>query len=162
MTPCRAIIAIGFLVAFVPPTDVAASLPIRTRNLGFEDGRVGEIPPGWAPNTNAGSFTAALSREHPHRGTGCLEIQRDTVRVVQLCAAYQMIDATPYRGRRVRLSGWIRFEPASSNDSSGSARLWIRSNGYPWSYDEGADHPVRSSPWTRAQVVCEVAQDASY
>ena len=133
------------------------------RNFGFEEGTPGVVPTGWsAPSTLVAGFRAVSSRDHPHGGTACLEISRDAVTKVQVCAVYQSIAAASYRGRRVRLSGWLRFEPHDGSDSASSARIWIRSGGIPWSYDDLGDHPVRSAAWTHAQVICEVARDADF
>lgn len=134
------------------------------RNLDFEQGQPGALPPGWsAAGAQVGGFTATMSRAQPHGGQACLEIRRDTGGKWPLCFVRQAIDATPYRGRRVRLSGWLRFQPSDSEQeftSSSSARIWMRSGGHPWFYDDLGDHPVRSAEWTFAEVRCEVASDA--
>jgi C-terminal processing protease CtpA/Prc len=69
------------------------------------------------------------------------------------------IDATPYRGRRVRLSGWLRFDPAGL---PGSARIWMRvERGARDAFIDNLDaHPVRSAAWTAATILGEVAPDA--
>src|SRR5439155_25613948 len=94
---------------------------------------------------------------------GCLEIARSdsTTTVWGSSGVQQTIPAADYRGQRVQLSGWVRFVPLDADSSSSSARLWIRSDGGRWSYDDLGENPVHSGDWTFAQVTCEVGADAS-
>ncbi len=131
------------------------------RNLGFEQGELGGLPSGWsAPSAQRAGFTASISREGPHGGKACLEIRRDKPGRQALCVVRQAVDAAPYRGRRVRLSGWLRYKSAVPDCEQCSARIWLRSGGRPAYYDDLGEHPVRSDTWTFAQAVCEVAPDA--
>ena len=153
----------GVMAWVLATASLAAGSPIvsAARNLDFEQGQPGEVPRGWsAARALIGGFKATLTRERPHGGQSCLEIRRDEGGMWPFCPVRQAIDAAPYRGRRVRLSGWLRFEPPESTEWDGSARIWIRSGGHPSFYDALEAHPVRSAKWTFTQVVCEVAPDA--
>lgn len=149
------------IVAIAPFAAGSTNVP-AARNLDFEQGQPGEMPLGWsAAGALVGGFQATMSRERPHGGQACLEIRRDMNGMWPLCSVRQSIDAAPYRGRRVRLSGWVRFAPPDSEHvPSSSARIWIRAGGHPWSYDDLEARPVRSAEWTFAQLTCEVASDA--
>ncbi len=141
----------------------------EANNRDFEKGRVGELPEGWVgasawiPSGGWNSeLSARLSDERPHEGRGCLEIARlDSSRTGWASSGVQQtISAAFYRGQRVQLSGWMRFVPSNFDSSSSSARLWIRSDGRRWSFDDLGENPVRSGDWTFARVTCEVAADA--
>ncbi|MBC7977247.1 MAG: hypothetical protein H7138_19905 [Myxococcales bacterium] len=76
---------------------------------------------------------------------------------VPFAALWQAVDATPFRGRRVRLTGKLR--------TSGRAlgQLWIRvergnSTGF---FDNMDARPVVSQAWQRAEVVGTVDADAT-
>jgi len=155
-------LVLGAMAWVLAAISCAAGSPVASaaRNLDFEQGQPGQMPLGWSGASALGGFKATMVKERPHRGRACLEIRRDTGGKWPLCVVRQAIDAAPYRGWRVRLSGWLRFESPDSTESDGAARIWIRSGGRPWSYDDLGASPVRSSDWKFAQVTCEVAPDA--
>jgi len=131
------------------------------RNLDFEQGRSGQIPPGWsAPGAPVGGFTVSTSHEMPHGGKACLEIRRETGGKFPVCYVRQTIDATSFRGRRVRLSGWLRFAPSDSEDIPSSARIWIQVGGGQPTFEDLGAHPVRGREWTSVKLICEVGRDA--
>lgn len=143
------------------PIDAGSTAVPAAHNLDFEQGREGEMPLGWsAPGAAVGGFIAATTREAPRSGQSCLEIRRDTGGSRPLCYVRQVLDAAPYRGHRVRLSGWLRFAPSDSEDIPSSARIWMTVMGKHPMYEDLGAHPVRSSKWTLATLVCEVASDA--
>jgi C-terminal processing protease CtpA/Prc len=72
-------------------------------------------------------------------------------------ALSQSVDATPYRGDRVRLQGKIR------TGQHAQGRLWLRvergeARGF---FDNMERRPVRSESWTRAEIIGLVAPDAT-
>jgi hypothetical protein len=134
---------------------------VDVQNGGFEQGEAGSLPTGWfAPSAQRAGFTASMSVEMPHRGKACMEIRRGKPGRQPLSIVRQTIDATQFRGHRVRLSGWLRFRSPESDCEECSAGIWMRTGGHPPSYEDTEDNPVRSAHWTFAQVVCEVASDA--
>jgi hypothetical protein len=75
-------------------------------------------------------------------------------------ALTQGISAEPWRGKRVRLSGWLRTREATT----GGAGLWMRVDPYtgpPLAFDNMSDRPVTgSTDWDRYEVVLEVPEEA--
>ena len=74
-----------------------------------------------------------------------------------LVALSQSVDATPYRGTRIRLRGKLR----TANHAQG--RLWLRvdrgeASGF---FDNMARHPVISGAWANAEIVGTVDADAT-
>jgi hypothetical protein len=69
------------------------------------------------------------------------------------------VPAAPWRGKRVRLSGWVEATAVSS-----WAGLWMRIDGPArevLGFDNMQDRPIRGdSPWTRYEVVLDVPDDA--
>ena len=131
-------------------------------NLGFESGSPGEVPPGWiAPAATLG-YTVALSTETPHEGKQCVRVsgasQRTPAGMPSFGNVMQSIDATPYRGKRVRLRGAVRVEGATA-----SAALWMRVDrperqmGF---FDNMGDRPIRSAAWAYYEIAGDVAADA--
>jgi hypothetical protein len=69
------------------------------------------------------------------------------------------IDATPYRGKRVRLSTDIRTEALTMR-----AGLWMRVDGpkQPVAFDNMDDRPITgATDWTRHECVLDVAPEAT-
>ncbi|HEX7816743.1 hypothetical protein [Dyella sp.] len=70
----------------------------------------------------------------------------------------QTIDATDYRGKRLRLSGWLKTTGANK------AALWMRVDGDSrkvLSFDNMDDRPVTgTTDWKHYDVVLDVPQDA--
>jgi len=76
----------------------------------------------------------------------------------------QAIDASAFKGKRVRYSGWLRTECAPA----GWAGLWFRvdsPNGDMLGFDnmDSTGRAVRgTTPWTRYEIVVDVSQDAAW
>lgn len=71
----------------------------------------------------------------------------------------QAIPAGPLRGRRVRLSAWVRAEM----EGDGRVQLGLRvdrADGTPAFLDNMADRPLRKAPWQRVEIEGDVAPDA--
>ncbi|MEA2563289.1 MAG: hypothetical protein QOH06_4793 [Acidobacteriota bacterium] len=71
----------------------------------------------------------------------------------------QAIPAGPLRGKRVRLSAWVRAEV----EGEGRVQLGLRvdgPDGKPLFFDNMTDHPIRDSPWQRVEIEGDVAADA--
>jgi C-terminal processing protease CtpA/Prc len=155
------------VLAVIAASTGAVSRPPENHDLDFERGPTGQPPVGWSAQTAIGhGFRVAVTEKRPHGGRRCVEIRRESVTLNlqgQLGALERQIDATPYRGRRIRLSGWLRFVPAVGPWNAGSARLWVRVDrpgGRRGFYDVLGAGPVRSTEWTYARIVGDVAPDA--
>lgn len=71
----------------------------------------------------------------------------------------QAIPAGPLRGRRIRLSAWVRAEM----EGDGRVQLGLRvdqADGTPAFFDNMADRPLRKAPWQRVEIEGDVAPDA--
>jgi hypothetical protein len=67
------------------------------------------------------------------------------------------VEATPYRGARIRLRGKVRVAPGAS------AELWLRvdrPNGMGF-FDNMMNRPVRTTTWSDAEIVGTVDRDAT-
>jgi hypothetical protein len=139
------------------------ALALCQTNLKFEDGRVGEVPPGWfvldaAPGAG---FTAQWQRD------GC----RADLAFALLSAPaspppesfgtlMQSFAAMPFRGQAVRLRAWIRLEKKSP---AGRAQMLLhvgRPNFQPGFADNMANRPIVTEEWGQYEIRGEVAPDA--
>lgn len=71
----------------------------------------------------------------------------------------QAIPAAPLRGKKVRLSAWVR----SDVEGDGRVQLGLRvdrADGKPAFFDNMADRPLRNTPWQRVEIEGDVAPDA--
>src|SRR4029079_4280758 len=105
-----------------PPTPLAV-------NLGFDEGNAGEEPPGWrvaAQSKNAGFRTAIVGE--PCVTGRCVRVERREERPGSSGTGVlaQRIDATPYRGHRIRLRGKLRSELTDLGTFNSTAQLWLR------------------------------------
>ncbi len=133
-------------------------------NAGFEQGQVGQRPVGWAAPTIHG-YRVTISDTEPKAGKQCAIIQRETKPGVrQFGNLMQSIDATPFRGKRVRFRAAVRAEVAGEGNQ---AQLWFRvdrvskegtrSTG---AFDNMHDRPITSNEWKYYEIVGDVAEDA--
>jgi hypothetical protein len=117
------------------PGAAAATDEVAWEHLGFGDSEV----------------AASYASKRRHR------VRRVAVPGATFVAVGQSVDATPYRGARVRLRGAVRAA------TGGQGQLWLRvdrpvGKGFFANMDEG---PVRAAGWTRAELVGSVAGDAT-
>jgi hypothetical protein len=145
------------------------------RNLSFEEGTVGKVPPGW--------FVPSLPKDADYiaelrRGEGCrsrsgcalVMVPQNVPRPVG--NVMQSFSAAAYLGKYVRLRAWLRLERFFINsfnvrlpDPEDRAQMWFaietanRSKGYSDNMD---DRPVRSSDWTRCEIFAAVGSDARF
>jgi C-terminal processing protease CtpA/Prc len=156
-----------FLLAVLLPAVAAAQAPALptapTTNLGFEDGKPGEIPPGWFSPSFAreNGYTAKIVADRPESGKQAalvaLEGEGKDPQAFGNLLTY--FDATSYRGKRIRFRAAVRAEVAAGNQ----AALWLRVDregnamGF---FDNMADRPITSSEWKTYEISGEVAPDA--
>jgi C-terminal processing protease CtpA/Prc len=163
LVPLAIVVASGPMFLASGELAHAARAP-RLRNAGFEIGRLGEMPAGWhAYQAKTYRATVSKSPNRPRSGRACLEILHDpNERSGHAGAIYvqQMIDARPYRGRRVELSGWVRREAPAGVMWPVSIHLWLSSDGNPDGNADMENDAVRSPDWTFARTACEVPANA--
>ncbi|HJQ39645.1 MAG TPA: S41 family peptidase [Thermoanaerobaculia bacterium] len=127
-------------------------------NLDFESGVPGEVPPGWIAPTAALGYPVVLSTETPTQGRQCVRVSGRPASANAFGNVMQVIDATRYRGKRVRMRGAVRVEGAAGN-----AGLWMRVDrasrvmGF---FDNMQDRPIRSAEWRYYEITGDVAGDA--
>jgi erythromycin esterase len=147
-------------------------------NLDFEDGELGEPPPGWLIGLYPpGAFDEGIatfrdfdfdlttSDDGPYHGKRSGMIARPPGR--HYGEAYgllgQRIEAAPYRGKRVRLRAAVRTNVTGPGNE---AYLWLRVTkawAFPPStvfYDDMSDRPITTSEWREYEIVGEVPEDA--
>lgn len=137
---------------------LALSLGAQTalRNGGFEERQSGEVPTGW---------TVPLGVKVETRTEGAVEGRQCAVVYLGEAPAEgtfaglnQTLDASPYRGKRVRLRARLRVE-----GGPGQGHLWLRvdrpehQRGF---FDRMANRPIISATWSAAEIVGDVAADA--
>jgi hypothetical protein len=134
------------------------------RNLRFEEGDTGRVPPGWfvpVLEKTTGSL-AELQRSGCHSGRGCAVLVAPATAPGMVGNLMQSFSAAAYRGRSVRLRAWIKVEPASPEDR---AQMWLhvfRPNGRSGFFDNMDDRPVRPSGWTSCEIAGEIDGDALF
>jgi hypothetical protein len=150
---------------------VAWSAP---RNLKFEEGAPGKAPPGWfVPSLpKDADYLVELRRAGCRSGVGCAVVLVPANVPRPVGNMMQSFSAAAYRGRTVRLRAWLRLEglfvAASSIRFPGPddrAQMWLnveRANHQKGFSDNMDDRPVRSSDWTRCEIVAQIDDDAQF
>ncbi len=140
------------LVLFLPAALLAQS------NLAFQNGLPGAAPPGWVvpPAFRALGYSAELRTE------GCRGESRCAVLLPPAAlppgssgSLSQAFDATPFRGKSIRLRALVRAE--------GRAQLWLRvdlPNRQMGFFDDMGDRPITSAEWKTYEIDGAVAADA--
>jgi hypothetical protein len=150
------LLAVTLSTAAAPPP--APSLV----NPDFENGAPGELPPGWHAPTSHLGYATVLTTDAPKQGKQCVRVSGAPKPTESGMPAFgnvmQQIDATAYRGRRVRLRGAVRVEGARAG-----AGLWLRvdlPNRQMGFLDNMQDRPIRSAQWAYYDIAADVAGDA--
>jgi hypothetical protein len=132
-------------------------------NPDFELGEPGQMPSGWmVPKMLADQgFTAVLTAEHPASGKLCVEIRWPTGATPNAPFAnlMQLIDATSWRGKRIKVTAAIRV---ASADDGKRAQMWLRVDraGGMGAFDNMNNRPVRGQTWADYTITAEIAEDA--
>ena len=127
--------------------------------LAVQFAAAADLPAGWfkdgkAPRQFRAGVDAGLGRE----GGASAYLKSWTAEPPIYGTLMQRVDAERYRGKRVRLRGWLRTDDVDHED--GWAGLWLRIDGpagRSLAFDNTEEEPVReNSDWTRVAVVLEV------
>jgi hypothetical protein len=134
------------------------------RNLKFEEGVVGKVPPGWFVPAlpKDADYLAELRRTGCRSGVGCAVVLVPANAPRPLSDLMQSFGAAAYRGKTVRLRAWLRLE---STDPDDRAQMWVsvdREHHRRGFYDYMDDRPVRSSEWTKCEIVGKIEEDAVF
>lgn len=161
MTPSRRLPS----AQYVPHPVLAAP-----SNLGFEDSAPGQPPADWvASGVNfwaAGAqtlfgFEVSVSEDSPRQGRRCALVSRAPG--IQYGNAsggiVQRVDASPYRGKRIRLRAAVRTDVTGEGNQ---AHLWIRVDEKSALFDGMLERPIVSRDWHDYEVAVEVPRDAGF
>jgi len=137
---------------------------LAPRNLKFEEGVVGKVPPGWFVPAlpKDADYMAELRRDGCRSGVGCAVVLVPANAPRPLSDLMQSFGARAYRGKFVRLSAWLRVESTGPDDQ---AEMWIsvdrerHRTGFSENMD---DRPVRSPQWTRCEITGRIDDDAVF
>jgi erythromycin esterase len=142
-----------------PPTEILDA----PTNLDFESGETERAPPGWVLPTGLASvnFRVVTSAEHPRSGRQCAVIKRVPGELYGEIegSLRQMIDATSYREKRIKLRAWVRVE---ARDRYDKAYLWLRVLTQDDNlltetfYENMADRPITSNEWRAYEITAAV------
>ena len=125
--------------------------------------------PGWSFATegsgiprdqDAGGFAAGVDREVAHGGHASVSIRSIVAEPKGFRAVTQLIKADAYRGKRVRLSGYLKTRDVSG----GWAGLWLRVDGPDAKRlaidNMGSRRVIGTTDWSRHAVVLDVPEAA--
>lgn len=116
------------------------------------------VPDGWLVYSPTGGYTARLDDSQKHSGERSALVQGNASQPEAFGTLMQTVRAEQYRGRRVRLSGYLRTRVVNW------AGLWMRIDSREqWSmtFDNMANRPVRgTTDWSSCAVVLDVPKQA--
>jgi len=133
-------------------------------NPDFEQGAAGQAPEGWISPTVGVGYPVEVVEENPKNGKRAALLH--SVKTSQSDARVfgnlmQIIDATRFRGRRVRFRAAVRMEGA---DAMARAQLWLRVDragqqmGF---FSNMDDRPITAAEWQYYEIVGDVDEDAA-
>jgi hypothetical protein len=130
---------------------------IGPMNLKFDQGQPGKLPPAWfAPALpNEADQQAQLRKSGCMSGNGCAVVMAPENPLTQIGTLMQSFSAAAWRGKSVRVSAWMRLEPASPNDYG---QIWIGVDRSP----NVAAQPLRSETWAQNEIRFRIPTDASF
>ncbi|MDX1579507.1 MAG: hypothetical protein R3266_13560 [Gemmatimonadota bacterium] len=126
-------------------------------------GLTAQAPEGWLlTGRDADDYELVRDMEVARSGEASLRLAaRGNRHRDDWAVSVQMVDATPYRGRRVRLRGWLR------SDDLGSGGLWMRIDGIVegraalLALDNMEDREIEGTEdWTEREIVLDVAPES--
>lgn len=136
-----------------PSTPPPTTPPTHARN------RTSGTPLGWYRlGSSAAQYDVGRDVGAGRDGSAAAYLLSREPNETDFVAIAQDLDATPYRGQRIRWSGWVRAWQVT-----GSALLWARviGGGRALAFDNMTDRPVNSTTdWRNVSIVLDVAPTA--
>jgi hypothetical protein len=136
------------------------------RNLRFEEGDSGKMPPGWfVPQVEKVSGSLAeLRRKGCRSNGGCAVVLAPAAAAApdSVGNLMQSFRAAAYRGKTVRLRAWVRVDAGGPDDR---AQMWLRVDrpaGKVGFLEDMDGRPVRAAEWTNCEIVAEIDSDAQF
>src|SRR5262245_59123636 len=138
------------------------------KNGGFEELDPAGLPTGWLFPAAHQAAGYRLTIDNTNAMEGKNSAQLDSTNVKQTGVPFgnvmQVIDAQPYRGRRVRFRAAVRTAELTGD---GRAQLWFRvdrasANGQTavGAFDNMANRPIRGDQWKHFEIVGQIDDDA--
>ncbi len=159
------VLSSGSLLLFAQSSPVRSlNLQPSPVNLDVEQGRAGQVPDGWDSPTAGMGYAAEITEDNPKSGKRAALLQslpEAKADASPFGNLMQSIDATRFRGRRVRLRAGVRLQGA---DGGARAHLWMRVDrtqerrGF---FDNMGERPITSGEWQYYEIVGDVEEDAA-
>lgn len=116
---------------------------------------------GWfLAGSSPQAYEMTMEKSGARTGKGCGSLRSTADKPAGFGTMMQMFDAATYRGKRVRLSAWVKNESVA--EWSG---VWMRVDGAdpskPLAFDNMQGRPIKGThDWARYDVVLDVAPEA--
>ncbi len=169
LIPMRNVADALLFVDSTSPVHLLANVPqipqetLRTpTNLDFETGSQGGSPHGWYMTPSAAFFDFRMSTaNNPYRGkaSGLLERSPGHHYGERSGGLEQMIDATPYRGKWVRLKAMNR---ANVIGDDSRAHFWLTFFTPSTALDPLFRRTVTANEWRSNEIVAQIPQNALF
>src|SRR5690606_37286933 len=130
-----------------------AQVPAAPTNLDFESGAPGQPPPGWVLSVAQPppGISVRTVTDEPRQGAQAVHLTRDPAAgPAASLNLLQLVDASQFRGRRVRFRMAVRTAEGST------AQMWMRVESTPapgsapetFFLDTMEDRPITATAWT--------------
>jgi len=154
----RSLISIA-LVALLLPSGAEALESPGKGGVTIVDG----LPGWWHAGSNPTAFEVAVDRRVTHGGRASARLRSVAPVPAGFGSLLQVASASRYRGKRVRLSAWLKTAAVTRH-----AGLWFRVDGpdqdpqHALAFDAMANHPTwGTTDWHRCDLVFDVAPEAA-
>ena len=155
----------------LPPPAVASEASAKSlvtvplANPGFESTQPGKLgaPDGWWAVQHAGPTSYTFTLDTTSKRSGERSLRIDNVGPEPFGSLFQRIDALPWRGKTLRLAGWIRTEGTTGNRYGSGAGLNVHAirGGYSREASQMRKNAVHGTTgWTRYEVVLDLSNEA--
>ncbi|HYM59878.1 MAG TPA: S41 family peptidase, partial [Thermoanaerobaculia bacterium] len=135
--------------------------PTAPQNLDFEQGTPGSPPPGWHSPAANGAYTVKIATDAAKSGKRCVVVESQRAPAPrEFGNVMQVLDATPYRGKRLRYRAAVRTDIPQDG---GYAGLWLRVDrpehriGF---FDNMQGRPITEKDWRVYEIVADIDEDA--
>ena len=121
----------------------------------------GETPKGWfAAGSHPKDYEMSLERTGAHAGNACAYLKSVVGETAGFGTLMQMFKAEQYRGKRVRMWGYVK-----SKDASDWAGLWMRVDGAKkdeiLAFDNMQDRAIKgTTDWKKYEIVLDVPENS--
>jgi hypothetical protein len=132
-------------------------------NLNFQNGREGEVPPGWfvLDAAKVPGFSASWQRDGCRASLPCALLSAPATAASESSGTLmESFAALPFHGQTVRLRAWIRLEKKTPSDRA-QMLLHVGRAGFQAGFsDNMADRPIVTEEWSQYEIRGEVVSDA--